>query len=177
MSYCEIARGDPLHADYHDREYGFPCDSDDALFERLMLEINQAGLSWSLILKRRGSLRRAYADFSIDAVARYGARDRTRLLGDPGVIRNRLKIDAAIANARTVVDLRASHGGFGSWLAANHPRAKDDWVRLFRRTFRFAGPEIVGEFLISIGYLPGAHRRDCPVYAEVAAHNPPWMKL
>jgi DNA-3-methyladenine glycosylase I len=174
--YCDFAADDPLHADYHNREYGFPVASEDALFERLMLEINQAGLSWRLILQRRATLRRGYADFSVDAVAAFGEADRARLLADPGVIRHRLKVEAAIANARRIQEIRRSHGGFDRWLEAHHPRSKAEWVKLFRQSFRFAGPEIVGEFLMSIGYLPGAHRADCPVYAEIAAKNPAWMQ-
>ena len=164
-----------MHGPYHDHEYGFPLRDDDALFERLILEINQAGLSWELMLKRRESFRRAYSEFSIPAVAKYGKRDVARLLSDPGVIRNRLKVEAAIANARTIETLRSAYGSFGAWIAAHHPLSKPDWVKLFRRNFRFAGPEIVGEFLMSIGYLPGAHRPDCPVYAKIAKLSPPWV--
>jgi DNA-3-methyladenine glycosylase I len=91
------------------------------------------------------------------------ARDRRRLLADAGIIRNRLKVNAAIANAATILELRASHGSFAGWLEAHHPRSKAEWVKLFKRTFRFTGGEIVGEFLMSIGYLPGAHAETCPV--------------
>lgn len=175
-TYCDIAPGHPVHGDYHDREYGFPLAGDDALFERLMLEINQAGLSWELILKRRAAFRRAYHGFAVQRVAGYGARDKARLLADPGVIRNRLKIEAAVANARTVLALGESHGGFEAWLKAHHPRPKAEWVKLFRATFRFAGPEIVGEFLMSVGYLAGAHRETCPVYRRIARLKPPWMR-
>lgn len=175
-TYCDFAPGHPLHGPYHDTEYGFPLRGDDALFERLILEINQAGLSWELMLKRRESFRRAYDGFSIAKVARYGKRDVKRLLGDPGVIRNRLKIEAAIANARTIEELAAEHGSFAAWIDAQHPLAKPDWVKLFRKTFRFAGPEIVGEFLMSIGYLPGAHRESCPVFKRVAKLKPAWAR-
>lgn len=173
-TYCDFAPGHPLHGPYHDTEYGFPLADDDALFERLILEINQAGLSWELMLKRRESFRRAYHGFAIAKVARYGKRDIARLLADPGVIRNRLKIEAAIANARKIVTLAAEHGSFAAWIAAQHPLAKLEWVKLFRKTFRFAGPEIVGEFLMSIGYLPGAHRETCPVYKRIAKLKPAW---
>lgn len=176
-TYCDFAPGHPLHGPYHEHEYGFPLSGDDALFERLILEINQAGLSWELMLKRRESFRKAYGGFSIAKVARYGKRDQKRLLADPGVIRNRLKVEAAIANAKTILALQASHGSFGAWIAAHHPRPKTDWVKLFRKTFRFAGPEIVGEFLMSIGYLPGAHRADCPVFARIAKLKPAWASV
>ena len=80
-----------------------------------------------------------------------------------------------IENARRIQALRQSHGSFAAWLSAHHPLAKDDWVKLFRKTFKFMGGEIVGEFLMSIGYLPGAHRDDCPVFRRIAARRPPWM--
>ncbi len=174
--YCDAAPGHEWHGPYHDREYGFPLKGDAELFERLVLEINQAGLSWLTILKKREEFRRAYHDFDPAVVARYGARDRRRLLADAGIIRNRLKVEAAIANARRVLELRETHGSFAGWLAAHHPRPKGEWVRLFRQTFRFTGGEIVGEFLMSIGYLPGAHVERCPVYHRVLAKRPPWAR-
>ncbi|HEY7479275.1 MAG TPA: DNA-3-methyladenine glycosylase I [Gemmatimonadales bacterium] len=173
-SYCDIARHDPWHGPYHDTEYGFPLTDDAALFERLMLEINQAGLSWLTILKKRDGFRRAYGGFDPAVVAAYGSRERKRLLGDPAIIRNRLKIEAAIANAARILELRQSHGSFAGWLDAHHPRSKEEWVQLFKRTFRFTGGEIVGEFLMSIGYLPGAHTRTCPVQRLILQQRPPW---
>jgi len=175
-TYCDVAPGHEWHGPYHDREYGFPLAEDAELFERLVLEINQAGLSWLTILKKREAFRRAYDGFDLDRVARYGARERRRLLADAGIIRNRLKVEAAIANARQVLELRETHGSFAGWLAAHHPRAKPEWVRLFKETFRFTGGEIVGEFLMSVGYLPGAHVERCPVYPRVLAARPPWAR-
>lgn len=174
-SYCSIAGGHEWHGPYHDREYGFPLTGDAELFERLVLEINQAGLSWLTILKKRDAFRRAFDGFVPDVVAGYGAAERERLLGDPAIVRNRLKVDAAIENARRIVALRSQYGDLTGWLAAHHPLPKEDWVRLFRQTFRFVGGEIVGEFLMSIGYLPGAHEPDCPVYHRIARLRPPWM--
>jgi DNA-3-methyladenine glycosylase I len=164
-----------VHGPYHDAEYGVPLRGDDALFERLVLEINQAGLSWLTILKKRDGFRRAYDEFSVDGVAEYGDADRERLLADAGIIRNRLKVNAAIENARRIVAIRGSHGSFAAWLDAHHPLDRDDWRRLFKRTFVFTGGEIVGEFLISTGYLPGAHVPECPAYARVEALRPPWL--
>lgn len=175
LTYCDVAPGHPHHGPYHGTEYGFPSSDDRVLFERLVLEINQAGLSWLTILKKREAFRAAFDGFDIDRVAAYGEAERERLLADPGIVRNRLKIDAAIENARRIVALRASHGSFDGWLRAHHPLGKTDWVRLFKRTFRFTGGEITGEFLMSLGYLPGAHQRECPVWAAVAAVEPPWM--
>lgn len=174
-TYCAVAAGHPLHGPYHDHEYGFPLREETALFERLALEIFQAGLSWELILKRRPGLSRAFAGFDPDRVAAFDAADVARLLADPAIIRNRAKVEALIGNAKRVVALRASHGGFAAWLDAHHPRAPDAWVKLFRATFRFTGPEVVREFLLSTGYLPGAHAENCPVAARIAEARPPWM--
>lgn len=175
MSYCLIAPGHPYHGPYHDLEYGFPIREDDALFERLVLEINQAGLSWLTILKKREHFREAFDGFDIDTVAAYGPKERARLLNDQRIIRNRLKIDAVIENARRLQSIREDHGSFADWLDAHHPLLKLEWVKLFKRTFRFTGGEITGEFLISTGYLSGAHDQRCPVFKRVAKRRPPWM--
>src|SRR5687768_210006 len=102
MTYCDIAPGHEFHGPYHDTEYGFPVRDDDRLFERLVLEINQAGLSWLTILKKKEAFRAAFDDFAIDRVARFDARKRARLMENAGIIRNRLKIDAAIENAKRI---------------------------------------------------------------------------
>ncbi len=175
-SYCDFAPGHPLHGPYHDREYGFPVTDESVLFERFVLEINQAGLSWELMLKKRANFHAAYEGYDLDRVAAYGARERARLLADAGIIRNRLKVDAVIENARRVRALRDSHGGFAAWIETQHPLPKADWVKLFKKTFKFTGGEITGEFLMSIGYLPGAHRADCPVAIEIAGLGPAWLR-
>ena len=176
MSYCDVAPGHPLHGPYHDLEYGFPVSDEAALFERLVLEINQAGLSWTTILSKRENFRNAYHNFEVDRVAGYRARERNRLLSDSGIVRNRLKVDAAIENARRIRELRSSHRSFAQWLRGHHPLSKPEWVKLFKKTFAFTGGEITGEFLLSIGYLPGAHEKTCPVYAKIACLKPPWME-
>jgi DNA-3-methyladenine glycosylase I len=168
-SYCDIAPGHPFHGPYHDTEYGFPVADDDVLFERLVLEINQAGLSWLTILQKREHFRKAFDDFSIARVARYTEKRREKLLADPGIIRNRLKVNAAIENAKRILALQKSHGSFAAWLAAHHPRSKEEWVKLFKKTFVFTGGEITGSFLMSIGLLPGAHDRDCPVGRRISS--------
>lgn len=175
-SYCDVAPGHEFHGPYHDREYGFPLSGDAELFERLVLEINQAGLSWLTILKKREAFRKAYSGFDPVKVAKYKAKDIARLMNDAGIIRNRLKVEAAIANAKTILELRKSHGGFDEWLTAHHPLPKAEWVKLFKQTFRFTGGEIVGEFLMSIGYLPGSHVESCPVYARVLKRKPMWSR-
>ena len=176
LTYCEAAPGHPHHGPYHDTEYGFPSADDRVLFERLVLEINQAGLSWLTILKKRDAFRAAFDGFDIDRVAAYGEAERERLLADAGIIRNRLKVEAAIENARRIVALRVQYGSFHGWLRAHHPLSKAEWVRLFKRTFRFTGGEIVGEFLMSLGYLPGAHQPHCPVRAKLDEQGPPWLE-
>lgn len=176
LTYCEIARGDPFHGPYHDAEYGFPIEDDDRLFERLALEINQAGLSWLTILKKKDAFHRAFDGFDVARVARYGAREKKRLLADAGIVRNRLKVDAVVENAGRILALRKTHGSFRGWLDAHHPLEKPEWVALFKKTFRFTGGEIVGEFLISTGYLPGAHAESCPVFRKIARRSPPWLR-
>ncbi|MDF2378116.1 MAG: DNA-3-methyladenine glycosylase I [Verrucomicrobiales bacterium] len=174
-TYCEIAPGHPFHGSYHDEEYGFPIADDNRLFERLVLEINQAGLSWLTILKKKEAFHKAFDGFDLEKVARYGGKDRERLLNDPGIIRNRLKVDAAIHNARQVLALRESHGSFSKWLDHHHPLPKEDWVKLFKKTFKFTGGEITGEFLMSTGYLPGAHAESCPVFDTIRKLKPRWL--
>ena len=98
------------------------------------------------------------------------------LLAEPGIIRNRLKIEATIENARRIQALRQSHGSFDTWLDAHHPRSQEDWTRLFRQTFRFTGGQIVNEFLMSLGYLPGAHAPDCPIFTRILDYSPPWTR-
>ncbi len=173
--YCDSAPGHPFHGPYHDLEYGFPLADDRLLFERLVLEIQQAGLSWLTVLKKRAAFRQAFRDFDIDCVAGFGAADKERLLADASIIRNRLKTEAVIENARRLQAIRARHGSFAGWIDQHHPRERADWIKLFRQTFRFMGPEIVAEFLMSTGYLPGAHRPDCPVYHQILTLRPPWL--
>ena len=174
--YCNSHPEDVFNKNYHDTQYGFPLQSDDRLFERLVLEINQAGLSWITILKKAENFHKAYDGFKIEKIANYIERDRARLLADAGIIRNRLKVNAAIVNAQTILELRKEYGSFKGWLDANHPLTKDDWSKIFKKTFVFTGSEIVNEFLISTGYLPGAHQKNCSIYQKVAAQKPAWMR-
>jgi len=174
--YCDVAPGHPYHGPYHDTEYGVPATDETVLFERLCLEIFQAGLSWLLVLKKREGLNAAFAGFDVDRVAAFDDADRARLLADTAIIRNRLKVNAVIENARRVQALRESHGGFAAWIESHHPRDLDAWVKLFRKTFKFAGPEVVNEFLMSLGFLPGAHREGCPAQARILQAGPAWAR-
>ncbi|WP_313100231.1 DNA-3-methyladenine glycosylase I [Epilithonimonas sp.] len=182
MSYCQaIEKMQPeerkaLHKNYHDNHYGFPIHNDDELFGRLIMEINQAGLSWETILKKEDSFRKAYSNFSIEKIAGYTEKDRERLLSDPGIIRNKLKVNAAIENAKTILELKKEFGSFEKWLEHNHPKTKEEWVKLFKKTFRFTGGEIVGEFLMSIGFLKGAHSDSCKINEKIFATNPKWRE-
>jgi DNA-3-methyladenine glycosylase I len=178
-SYCEYLRDHPedtLNKQYHDNEYGFPLETEAALLERLALEINQAGLSWTLILKRKDNFHQAFEGFDVDKVAAYREQDVARLLADSGIIRNRLKVNAVIENARRILGLRVEYGSFKGWLDAHHPLSLEEWTRLFKKTFVFTGGEIVKEFLRSTGYLPDAHDPDCPIYKQIAFLSPAWMR-
>ncbi len=182
MSYCNYIpnMAEPsrsLHQKYHDFHYGFPIHNDDELFGRLILEINQAGLSWETILKKEDGFRKAYDNFNISKIATYDENDRERLLNDPGIIRNRLKINAAIENAKTVLLLQREYGSFEKWLESHHPKTKEEWVKIFKKTFRFTGGEIVGEFLMSIGFLKGAHADNCPIGKQVLQQQPMWLNM
>lgn len=180
MSYCSSipTMKEPsrrLHQHYHDNHYGFPIHDDNELFGRLIMEINQAGLSWETILKKEEGFREAYDNFNIEIVANYTKEDRDRLLANAGIIRNKLKVNAAIENAKTILRLQKEYGSFVKWLEHHHLKNKEEWVKIFKKTFRFTGGEIVNEFLMSIGYLPGAHTETCPVYKAILKTKPMWL--
>jgi len=178
-SYCEAVLAmdkNNLHRIYHDQLYGFPIEGDDELFGRLILEINQAGLSWSTILNKQENFRKAYKNFSIKKIASFKEKDFERLMNDAGIIRNRLKINAAIENAKTILQLQKEFGSFKKWIGHYHPKTKEEWVKIFKNTFRFTGGEIVNEFLMSTGYLPGAHIESCPIYKKVLKAKPAFVK-
>ncbi len=178
-NYVETFKGSgvELHKEYHDKRYGFPILDDNELFGRLILEINQAGLSWVTILKKEQSFRAAYNNFDIKSVASYTDEDEIRLLSDAGIIRNKLKVKAAIYNAKAILELQKEHGSFKNWLDQNHPRTKEEWVKLFKKRFKFTGGEIVNEFLLSTGYLEGAHSPGCPIYGKIMNQKPAWYQV
>ncbi|SSY80032.1 DNA-3-methyladenine glycosylase I [Alysiella crassa] len=172
MTYCQFCNALPAdtsdpNKSYHDTEYGFAQSDDNVLFERLILEINQAGLSWTIILRKRAAFRAAYAQFDVAKVAAFDEHDVARLLADTGIVRNRLKIQAAIFNAKQIMRLQQEYGSLKAWLDTHHPRDKAAWVKLFKQQFKFVGGEIVGEFLMSLGYLQGAHEASCPIYTKL----------
>lgn len=116
MPRCPWSQSDPLYHRYHDDEWGVPCYDDKLLFEFLVLESAQAGLSWITVLRKRENYRKAFSDFDANKVARYNSRSVSRLMNDAGIVRNRLKIESAISNARLFLDLQDSHGSFSNYL-------------------------------------------------------------
>lgn len=178
MSYCEFVANiedeNNVHRQYHDNQYGFPILDDNALFGRLILEINQAGLSWQTILNKQDAFQAAYQNYHIASIAAFDDDDVARLLGDKGIIRNRLKIHAAIFNAQQLLLIQEQYGSFKNWLDGLHPLPLEDWLVIFKKHFKFVGHQITNEFLMSCGYLAGAHDENCPCYQTVLQHNPAW---
>ena len=135
-AYCQFAyhrESDDTNKVYHDTEYGFPILDDNELFGRLILEINQAGLSWTTILNKKDNFRTAYSNFNIATIAAYDEEERARLLSNAGIIRNKLKVNAAIHNANEILVLQKEFGSFKAWIEKNHPLTKDEWVKLFKK--------------------------------------------
>ncbi len=178
---------DPLYVAYHDEEWGVPSRDDRHLFELLVLEGAQAGLSWATILRKRDGYRRAFAGFDADAIARFDERDVERLLSDPGIVRNRLKIESAIANARATLAVREENESLSdylwsfvggepkpnAWRALSEIPAETEESRsmskdLKRRGFRFVGPTVCYAFMQAAG-LVNDHVVGCFRYREVAA--------
>ena len=148
MNYCDFSSSRPegdVHRVYHDFHYGTPIDDDDELFGRLIMEINQAGLSWELILKKEQAFRVAYDQFKIEVVAAYNEEKIATLLEDKGIIRNKLKVRAAVNNAQRLLQLKQEYGSFKQWLDENSLKSLDEWTKLFKKTFTFVGGEIVNE--------------------------------
>jgi DNA-3-methyladenine glycosylase I len=127
-------------------------------------------------LNKQQNFKKAYKDFDIKKVAAFKEKDFERLMKDPGIIRNRLKINAAIENAKTILKIQKEFGSFKKWIDHHHPKTKEEWVKLFKQTFKFTGGEIVNEFLMSTGYLPGAHIESCVVYKKLLKAKPPFIK-
>ena len=179
QTYCSyVANLDKtnVHVQYHDNEYGFPIKSDNQLFGRLILEINQAGLNWTTILKKKKNFKNAYSHFKIKEIAAYKSKDVNRLLSDEGIIRNKLKINSIIYNANVILSLQKNHGSFKNWLYENRANELTDWVKLFKKNFKFTGGEITKEFLMSSGFLKGAHEPKCKIYKIIEKLDPPWKK-
>jgi DNA-3-methyladenine glycosylase I len=182
---CEWCGSEPLYVAYHDDEWGVPVHDDRRLFEMLILEGAQAGLSWLTILRKREQYRRAFDGFDVERVAAYSEDDVRRLLVDPGIVRNRLKIEAAIRNARGVMDIREAFGSFDSfiWRYVDHTPRQNAWNSLAelparndlsdrmsrdlkKRKFHFVGPTICYAFMQAVGMV-NDHTVGCFRYEEV----------
>ncbi len=180
MKRCWWAGEDPLYVTYHDHEWGVPCRDDAKLFEMLLLEGAQAGLAWITILRKRESYRKAFSRFDPRKIARYGEREKQRLLANPGIVRNRLKIDSAIRNARVFLDIQQESGGFAAFLwdfvdgkpivnrfrepgqiPASTPLSDAVSKELKRRGMNFVGSTICYAYMQSVG-LVNDHLVDCP---------------
>jgi DNA-3-methyladenine glycosylase I len=189
---CSWCAGDPLYRLYHDEQWGVPVSGERELFEMLVLEGAQAGLSWLTILRKREGYRRAFDRFDPEVVARYDARKVERLLADPGIVRNRLKVESAVRNAGGVLALRRSHGGLAAFLwgfVGNAPRqnrwaslaaipartAESDAMSKALRTlgFGFVGPTVCYAFMQAVGMV-NDHTTDCYRHAGVARLGRAW---
>jgi DNA-3-methyladenine glycosylase I len=185
MIRCDWAGDDPLMISYHDEEWGVPLHDDRKLFEFLVLEGAQAGLSWRTVLRKRENYRRAFHGFDPERVARYGRSEVTRLLSDPGIIRNRAKVESAISNARHFLDVQAEFGSFDAYLwrfpggkpivnrfrtLSELPSTSPESVAMSRdlvkRGFRFVGPTICYAFMQAVGMV-NDHLVDCFRHAVV----------
>ena len=170
MSYCDYCNDLPkndMHRIYHDTVYGQKCKDDQELFGRLILEINQAGLSWSTILKKSESIRSAYANFNIQQIADFDETKIKVLMKDRGIIRHRGKIEAIIYNAQQVLNIQEQHHSFFEWIEEKGEITLEEWIKVFKKSFKFVGKEIVKEFLMGIGCIEGAHEPTCPVYKKL----------
>lgn len=177
MSYCEFTKDldeSHPHRIYHDNHYGFPIEEDNELFGRLILEINQAGLNWLTILKKEENFRKAFDNFEINKVANYIEQKKESLMQDAGIIRNRLKIEAAIYNANRILEMQKEFGSFKNWLDLNLGKDLKEWTALFKKNFKFTGGLIVEEFLMSTSYLKGAHDENCEINKEIIKLEPKW---
>lgn len=177
MSYCQFVhsqKSNDFHKHYHDNVYGFPIIEDSEYFERLTLEINQAGLSWDTILKKQQGFFDAFDGFNIEKIARYDDNKRRELLENKSIIRNKLKVNAVIYNAGQFLNIIEEYGSFNHWLELNNPKSLSEWVKLFKTKFKFVGREIVREFLTSIGYLEPAHDKNCSTFNNILHLKPKW---
>ena len=179
MNYCSNFNNDlldPIHKKYHNSVYGFPESDDNKLFEKLSLEINQAGLSWDIILKKYTELNKAYSGFNIIRVAAYKSNQINVLLNNKKIIRNKLKIYSIIYNAKAILKIQNDHESFKSWLDKKKCQTLNQWTEIFKNKFKFIGLKITEEFLLSSGYIEGAHKKECKTYNEILKKNPNWLK-
>ena len=170
MSYCDYCNDldeNNIHRIYHDEVYGQKCRDDQELFGRLILEINQAGLSWSTILKKSESIRSAYANFNIEQIAAFDETKINTLMNEKGIIRHRGKIEAIIHNAQRILKIQEQYRSFFHWIEEKSEITLEEWIKVFKKSFKFVGKEIVKEFLMGAGFIEGAHESTCPMYKKL----------
>ena len=169
MSYCSFCRNQPkksIHRWYHDEVYGKMSSNDNELFGRLIMEINQAGLSWNTILQKYEGIKKAYSNFDIRIVSQYNEENIATLKRDKSIIRHELKIRSIVYNAQEILQIQKEFGTFKTWILDNKQNSIENWTILFKKNFKFVGKEIVKEFLTSNGILNGAHDKNCPEYMK-----------
>lgn len=172
--YCQTVDETNIHRIHHDTVYGIAFNDDNELFGRLLMEINQAGLSWDTILKKEDNFRQAYSQFDIQQIANYTLIDFNRLMENSGIIRNRLKINAAIHNAKRILEIQSEFGSFFNWIKTQKVQDIKEWVKIFKKEFKFVGGEIVNEFLMSVGRIEGSHSPDCSRYKTYLEQRKLW---
>lgn len=169
MSYCSYCREqekDSIHRWYHDVVYGKMSKNDNELFGRLIMEINQAGLSWDIVLQKYQGIKEAYAQFEVQKVAQFESNKIASMMKNPQIIRHELKIRSIVYNAQQILQIQKEFGTFKKWILMNKQNSLDNWVKVFKKNFKFVGKEIVKEFLTSNGILNGAHDSNCPEYLK-----------
>ena len=169
MSYCSYCREqekDSIHRWYHDVIYGKMSKNDNELFGRLIMEINQAGLSWDIVLQKYDGIKKAYAQFEVQKVAQFESNEIALMMQNPQIIRHELKIRCIVYNAQQILQIQKEFGTFKKWILMNKQNSLDNWVKVFKKNFKFVGKEIVKEFLKSNGILNGAHDSNCPEYLK-----------
>ncbi|MCK4798326.1 MAG: DNA-3-methyladenine glycosylase I [Spirochaetes bacterium] len=163
---CKWANGSEELAHYHDKEYGFIISDDIPYFERLTLEIFQAGLSWATILKKRNAFCKAFDDFDFLKIAFYDEKKVALLLQDKSIIRNRLKITATIYNAQQFINIVKEYGNFNNFIHSLPINNREEILKIFKKRFRFIGPLIVEEFMMSVGLWKVKHEKDCFLFCD-----------
>ena len=162
--FCNSSNAPKIHNQYHKNEYGINPIKDKLFFEALVLEINQTGLSWDLILKKRNHIKLAFENYNLNKISNYNKKNLDCLLSNNKIIRNKRKIIAIIYNSKIFIEIIKDNGSFKNWMDKNKSKSLDQWIQLFKKKFKFTGPSVTEEFLIATGYISGAHDLDCIYY-------------
>ncbi len=160
-AFCNSASAPKIHSQYHKKEYGINPKKDKLFFEALVLEINQTGLSWDLVLKRRNNIKLAFENYNLNKISNFNKKNINDLLSNNKIIRNKKKIIAIIYNSKIFIEIIKDNGSFKKWMDKNKNKSLDQWIKLFKKKFKFTGPSVTKEFLIATGYIAGAHDLNC----------------